>query len=42
MNNLLWICFGIALTVFWPELTDYAHKLMSGALEILMSNKNEV
>ena len=42
MNNLFWICFGIALTVFWPELTDYAHNVMSGALEILMSNKSEV
>ena len=38
MNNLFWICFGIPLTVFWPELTDYAQKLMSGVFEILMSN----
>jgi len=36
MNNLLWICFGICLTVFFPALTEYASTLMSGALETLM------
>tara|TARA_A100000171_G_scaffold40605_1_gene41056 strand:- start:21 stop:137 length:117 start_codon:yes stop_codon:yes gene_type:complete len=36
MNNLLWICFGICLTVFFPALTDYASTLMTGALNTLM------
>jgi len=36
MNNILWICVGIALTVFFPALTDYASTLMSGALNTLM------
>ena len=35
MNSLLWICVGIALTVFFPGLTDYAQSLMSGMLETI-------
>ena len=34
MNNLLWICVGIALTVFFPGLTEYAQSLMSGFVEL--------
>jgi len=33
MNNLLWICVGIALTVFFPGLTDYAQTFMAGIIE---------
>tara|TARA_R100000030_G_scaffold97691_1_gene86840 strand:+ start:219 stop:341 length:123 start_codon:yes stop_codon:yes gene_type:complete len=33
MNNLFWIFFGIALTVFFPGLTDYAQTLMAGIIE---------
>ena len=39
MSNILWICVGIALTVFFPSLTDYASTLMSGMLETLMTRE---
>jgi|TARA_E500000305_G_scaffold63271_1_gene50503 hypothetical protein len=28
MNNLMWLCVGIALTVPFPELTQYAQEFM--------------
>tara|TARA_Y100000004_G_C8734811_1_gene335792 strand:+ start:354 stop:488 length:135 start_codon:yes stop_codon:yes gene_type:complete len=44
MNNLLWICVGIALATIFPSLTDHAQSIMSGLLEILngVNNENEV
>ena len=44
MNNLLWICVGIALATIFPSLTEYAQSIMSGLLEMLngVNNDNEV
>jgi len=39
MNNIFWVCFGIALTVFFPGLTDYAQTLMAGLIETLTVQK---
>jgi len=35
MNNLMWCCIGIALTVPFPELTQYAQEFMMDLFKLI-------